>query len=176
MTNRQSQCQQCHRFLVNAPNPEVGHQGVPGGTLCSLPHHPQPCPWTYDSGEKCAFYQPPVSEVPVNVSESSGDSEDGGPVLDPASLQQEVLQLRQQQQEDSRRLQLLQLANSNLMQNQERLTSEWNVRSSSAFPSTTTTTLSTVSSMPCQGWALATHSPCQVLLQVSPWSSHNLRQ
>ena len=35
MTNRQSQCQQCHRFLVNAPSPEVGHQGVPGGTLFS---------------------------------------------------------------------------------------------------------------------------------------------
>ena len=128
---RQTQCTHCHRFLTGAPSPEVGHQGVPGGSICPLQHHPNPCPWTADSGTGagagCDYY--------ANIVDTGEDDE-----VDEVAQLRLQLQHAQSEIDDGRRqVQLLQLANTNLTDTHSRLASV-----ATATTTTTTTTSTTV--------------------------------
>ena len=146
MTNssRQSQCPKCHRFLTGASSPEVGHQGTPGGSVCSLPHHPEPCTFSDDSGAICTFYESCSMEDDAVVTAATGG-------LEAAQLQQQLVQLQQEKEAESRRANLLQLSNTNLQQTQARLQAEvsqlgvFSSIASGSFPPTTTTTTVTPS-------------------------------
>ena len=159
MSTRQSQCTKCHRFLTGASSPEVGHLGAPGGSVCSLSHHPEPCSYTDEDGAICTFYESirldedsaasSAASAMVSVATtavSAGDSPDV--VL----LQQQLHQLQQEKEAERRRANLLQLSNSNLQQVQARLQAEVSLWGSSpsmttgtSFPPATTTTTVTPS-------------------------------
>ena len=135
---RQSQCIRCHRWLTGSPSSEVGHHGVAGGSVCSLEHHPAPCPFISESGEACAFY----GQSSDNDSASLHHE-----VSDVGELQQQLRQLRQQQQESDRQMQLLQITNNNLTESHSRLQTEWNLRGGSSVATLTSTTTSSTTRM-----------------------------
>ena len=130
MTGRQSQSSQCHRFLTGSPNPEVGHQGVPGDSQCSLQHHPPPCPWTDSSGAPCTHY-PPARDV--------GESEAAE-----EAIQVQLENVWREREQERLQIEQLQIANRNLILNQERLRAEYRpgVPSVAGFSTATTTTVS----------------------------------
>ena len=132
MTPRQTQCNHCHRFLTGALTPDVGHQGMAGDSLCSLPHHPNPCPWTADGGAgvECDYFD-------NYVDTGEGDVVVGDEV---AQLRLELQQAQSVIDDERRQVQLLQLANTNLTNTHSRLASG---ASTSATTTATTTATST---------------------------------
>ena len=102
---RQTQCISCHRFLTGAPQPEVDHQGAPHGSLCTLPHHPDPCEWHDEQGNPCTHHQPGAA---------GGEDE-------LTRLRVQMQRLQEERDEERRRAELLQMTNSNLMSVQSRL-------------------------------------------------------
>ena len=145
MTGRQSQCTQCHRYLTGSPSLEVGHQGAPGDSVCTLQHHPRPCPWIGEDGTPCPFYP---SEDDSHV---LGDNDTGDDV---AQLRQQLQELENQREEERRRAELLELANTNLTQAQQRLQQEnLSLRGNSlgSLSSLSTTTITTPSFTPRMG-------------------------
>ena len=154
MTGRQSQCLKCHRWLTGSPTPEVGHQGQAGGTVCSLTHHPSPCPFKDENGVLCSFYEQQQYEenAAAAAATAAAHSSDVLTAAPPVSshteaaqlhLQQQLLQMQQERDAERRQVELLQMSNHNLRETQARL-GQLPVMSSSL-----TTTTSTVSSSFC---------------------------
>ena len=130
-----------------AASPEVGHQDAPPGAECGLSHHPLPCPWVGERGEGCTYepgslllpslLPPPATPAQLSANSSEAPGED-------LTLLQQVEQLRREREEAARRANVLEVANQNLKENQDRLQREFlNLR----FPNTScTVTTSTTSS------------------------------
>ena len=59
-------CNKCHKYLEEAPDPCLGHDGSQGDARCVLDHHPDPCDYSDKKGKKCAEYGDPndVDYVP----------------------------------------------------------------------------------------------------------------
>ena len=101
MAPRQTRCGHCHRYLVGAPHPDLGHLGAAGGSLCNLDHHPNPFGWS-DGDTVCDFYENIVSE--------DHDEQIDGAV----SLQAQLQQALSERDAERRQVELLALANANL--------------------------------------------------------------
>ena len=128
------QCISCHRFITSPPRPELGHGDAPSGPECSLPHHPSPCPWVGPRGQPCPYISPPavqqtppVSAPPISVSSSASVTSTVTTTETPSGdnlLLQELQQLRREKEEEARRVEMLELVNSNLRDSQARLSQQ----------------------------------------------------
>ena len=140
LENMVRRCQTCHRFVTGAPDSSLDHGGVPSGSACSLDHHPSPCNSEDLHGQPCTHYE--GAQGQYGASRSADNS------LDAVSLQQRIEQLEREREEESRRADLLQMANNNLRDSQARL-HQTNLQLSSnpvvSSPATTMVTATTTS-------------------------------
>ena len=119
--DKMRQCSVCHLYVTGAPQAHLSHGAAPAGPGCTLPHHPSPCPWVDDrTGRPCQYvHAPPVPPLvsltattsasllspPVTISETQVGGADSIP--DQTALLRRL-------EEGARKVQLLELANTNL--------------------------------------------------------------
>ena len=164
LENMVRQCGTCHRFITGAPRPELGHQDGPAGPECSLPHHPQPCPWVSDrTGQPCSYVPaPPLLLPPLTTTSTVSATTSPATISETlvgatsSSVPDELARLRREKEEAERNAELLRVANRNLQASQQHLLQQQSALSVPFSSSTTTTTAtstfsSLLSSRPAMG-------------------------
>ena len=119
------QCVTCHRFVTGAPDPSVDHTEGTSGPLCVLSHHPPPCPMVDRHGNPCTYHaiaESAAAALAAHVPDSApGPGCSHGTPEDVTLLRQQLEELQRERDEEKRRAEMLELANSNLQDSHQRL-------------------------------------------------------
>ena len=157
-SQKMCQCVTCHWFITGAPDPSCDHTEGASGPLCVLPHHPPPCPRVDKHGNPCTYHaiaESAAAALAAHVPDSApGPGSSHGTPEDVTLLRQQLEDLQRERDEEKRRAEMLQVANSNLQDSHQRLSRQIAfdrpsisfpampaTTSFTTFPTTTTTSL-----------------------------------